>query len=133
MLTGLFIKELLSRGDLQRYLFASPGKLTEQCQDELWQKFQLPFYLHTNDKIESALSGNTLTEISLVIARLVTLSRDEGLQARLAQSDWYLIVVDEAHKMLASIFGGDIKYTKRYRLEQLLATGNRQLRLLAVA
>jgi hypothetical protein len=27
---------------------------------------------------------------------------------------WDLIVCDEAHKMSATFFGGEIKYTKRY-------------------
>jgi len=34
---------------------------------------------------------------------------------------WDLVVVDEAHKMSATFFGGEIKYTKRYRLGQLLS------------
>lgn len=130
IMTGLFIKELMLRGDLQRCLIVSPGSLTEQWQDELWQKFQLPFELLTNDKIEAARSGNALAENPLLIARLDKLSRDEDLQARLAQTDWDLVVVDEAHKMSASIFGGEVKYTKRYKLGQLLATRTRHLLLL---
>lgn len=130
IMTGLFIKELILRGDLQRCLIVSPGNLTEQWQDELSQKFQLPFELLTNDRIEAARSGNALAEMPLVIARLDKLSRDEELQAKLAQTDWDLVVVDEAHKMSASVFGGDIKYTKRYRLGQLLVGRTRHLLLL---
>lgn len=130
IMTGLFIKELLLRGDLQRCWIVAPGNLTEQWQDELWQKFQLPFDLLTNDKIEAARTGNALAEMSLVIARLDKLNRDEDLQARLAQTDWDLVVVDEAHKMSASVFGGEIKYTKRYKLGQLLASRTRHLLLL---
>ncbi|MEI7988605.1 MAG: helicase-related protein [Chloroflexota bacterium] len=130
IMTGLFIKELMLRGDLQRCLIVSPGNLTEQWQDELWQKFQLPFDLLTKDRIDSARSGNALAEFPLVIARLDKLSRDEELQARLSQADWDLVVVDEAHKMSASVFGGEITYTKRYRLGQLLATRTRHLLLL---
>ncbi len=130
IMTGLFIKELLLRGDLQRCLIVSPGNLTEQWQDELWQKFQLPFDLLTNDSIEAARSGNAFNEMPFVIARLDKLSRDEDLQARLAQTDWDLIVVDEAHKMSASTFGGEITYTKRYKLGQLLSTHTRHLLLL---
>jgi len=130
IMAGLLIKELILRGDLQRCLIVAPGNLTEQWQDELWQKFQLPFELLTNDKIEAARSGNALAEMPFVIARLDKLSRDEDLQARLAQTDWDLIVVDEAHKMSASVFGGEIKYTKRYKLGQLLASRTRHLLLL---
>ena len=130
IMTGLFIKELMLRGDLQRCLIVSPGSLTEQWQDELCQKFQLPFELLTNDKIEAARTGNALNEMPLIIARLDKLSRDEDLQARLQQTDWDLVVFDEAHKLSASIFGGEIKYTKRYRLGQLLANRTRHLLLL---
>lgn len=31
------------------------------------------------------------------------------------------MIVGEAHKMSATFFGGEIKYTKRYRLGQLLS------------
>jgi superfamily II DNA or RNA helicase len=120
IMTGLFIKELMLRGDLDRCLVVAPGNLVEQWQDELYQRFHLPFELLTNDRISAARTGNALQEMNLVIARLDKLSRDEELQAKLAQTEWDLIVVDEAHKMSASVFGGEIKYTKRYHLGQLL-------------
>jgi len=44
-----------------------------------------------------------------VIGRLDHLSRNEELQAKLEQTDWDLIVCDEAHKMCASFFGGEVK------------------------
>jgi len=130
IMAGLYIKELILRGDLQRCLIVAPGNLTEQWQDELWQKFQLPFQLLTNEKIEAAHTGNALAEMSLVIARLDKLSRDEDLQSRLMQTEWDLVVVDEAHKMSASVFGGEIKYTKRYNLGKKLIGLTRHLLLL---
>ena len=45
IMAGLFIKELMARGDLERCLIVAPGTLVEQWQDELDQKFQLPFDL----------------------------------------------------------------------------------------
>ena len=51
IMTGLFIKELMLRGDLDRCLIVAPGNLVEQWQDELYQRFQLPFELLTNDRI----------------------------------------------------------------------------------
>jgi SNF2 family DNA or RNA helicase len=120
IMTGLFIKELMLRGDLDRCLVVAPGNLVEQWQDELYQRFHLPFELLTNDRITAARSGNALQEMNLVIARLDKLSRDEDLQAKISQAEWDLIVVDEAHKMSASVFGNEIKYTQRYHLGQLL-------------
>ncbi|OIQ11451.1 RNA polymerase-associated protein RapA [Moorella thermoacetica] len=129
-MTGLFIKELLIRGDLCRCLIVCPGNLVEQWQDELERKFSLPFEILTNDRIEAARTGNVFKELPLYIARLDKLARDEDLQFKLQQSDWDLIVVDEAHKMSASFFGGEVKYTKRYRLGQLLSRITRHFLLL---
>jgi hypothetical protein len=44
---------------------------------------------------------------------------------------WDLVVCDEAHKMSATVFGGEVKYTKRYRLGQLLSTLTRHFLLMS--
>lgn len=51
IMTGLLIKELLVRGDLQRCLIVCPGNLAEQWQDELDRRFHLPFEIMTNDAL----------------------------------------------------------------------------------
>src|SRR5258706_7103797 len=130
IMTGLFIKELLIRGDLHRCLIICPGSLVEQWQDELNRRFHLPFEILTNDRLEAARSGNAFAEINLAICRLDKLSRDADAQAKLEQTDWDLIVVDEAHKMSASFFGGEVKYTRRYRLGQMLSKITRHFLLL---
>jgi hypothetical protein len=43
---------------------------------------------------------------------------------------WELVVCDEAHKMSATYFGGEVKYTKHYRLGQLLSTITRHFLLI---
>ena len=132
IMTGLFIKELIARGDLQRCLVVCPGSLAEQWQDELYKRFHLRFDILTNDKLEAASTGNWFLETNLAIARLDKLSRNEDVQKKLQAPDcgWDLIVCDEAHKMSASFFGGEVKYTKRYRLGQLLSTLTRHFLLL---
>ena len=131
-MAGLLIKELIARGDLQRCLIVCPGSLAEQWQDELYRRFHLPFEILTNDKIEAARTGNWFLETNLVIARLDKLSRNEDVQQKLQAPDcrWDLVVCDEAHKMSATVFGGEIKYTKRYRLGQLLSTLTRHFLLM---
>jgi SNF2 family DNA or RNA helicase len=123
IMAGLFIKELIARGDLQRCLVVCPGSLAEQWQDELYRRFQLSFEILTNDKLEAARTGNWFLENNLVIARLDKLSRNEDVQEKLQAPDarWDLVVCDEAHKLSATIFGGEIKYTKRYHLGKLLS------------
>jgi len=132
IMAGLLMKELIARGDLQRCLVVCPGSLAEQWQDELYRRFQLPFEILTNDKLEAARTGNWFMETNLVIARLDKLSRDEDVQQKLQAPDchWDLVVCDEAHKMSATVFGGEIKYTKRYRLGQLLSTLTRNFLLM---
>ncbi|GCE27564.1 RNA helicase [Dictyobacter alpinus] len=129
IMTGLLIKELLIRGDLKRCLIVSPGNLVEQWQDELQRRFHLTFEILTNDRIEAA-AGNPFVEMPLCIARLDKLSRDDRARERLQQTDWDLVVVDEAHKMSATFFSGEVKYTRRYQLGQLLGSLTRHLLLL---
>src|SRR5437763_6480501 len=124
IMAGLLMKELLARGDLRRCLIVCPGSLAEQWQDELHRRFHLPFDILTNDKLEAARTGNWFLENDLIIARLDKLSRDEDVQQKLSAPEcrFDLVVCDEAHKMSARLFGGEITYTKRYRLGQLLST-----------
>lgn len=132
IMAGLLIKELIVRGDLQRCLVVCPGSLAEQWQDELNRRFHLPFDILTNDKLEAARTGNWFLETNLAIARLDKLSRNEDVHAKLSAPDcrWDLIVCDEAHKLSATFFGGETKYTKRYRLGQLLSTLTRHFLLM---
>lgn len=130
IMTGLLIKELVIRGDLKRCLIVSPGNLAEQWQDELFSKFHLRFEILTNDRLESAVTGNIFTEVNYCIARLDKLSRNTELQEKLKVTDWDLIVCDEAHKMSATMWGGEIKYTKRYQLGRLLSSITRHFLLL---
>ncbi len=130
IMTGLLIKELIARGDLHRCMIVSPGSLVEQWQDELWRKFGLRFEILTNDQLEAAPTGNWFAEKNHIICRLDKLSRSEEIQEKLKACDWDLIVCDEAHKLSATYFGGEVKYTKRYRLGQLLSSISRHFLLL---
>lgn len=130
IMAGLLIKELLIRGDLERCLVCCPGNLADQWQDELWQRFGLDFTIISRQSIEDSKSGNPYAEQNLVISRLDHMSRNEEIQAKLSQTDWDLVICDEAHKMSASFFSGEVKETKRYKLGRLLSGLTRHFLLL---
>ena len=131
IMTGLYLKELLVRGDLKRCLIVCPGSLVEQWQAELYQRFHLPFQILTREKIDTAHTGNPFQEANFLICRLDQLSRNDELQTKLkAINNWDIIVCDEAHKLSASFFGGEVRATKRYRLGQLLGKITRHFLLL---
>ncbi|MBX5470786.1 MAG: DUF3883 domain-containing protein, partial [Thermoleophilaceae bacterium] len=130
IMTGLYMKELLLRGDMRRCLVVAPGNLVEQWQEELFDKFGLELKIVTRDMVEAARTGNPFAEENALIARLDHLSRNEHLQERLRVTEWDFVVVDEAHKMSARYFGDELKRTKRYELGELLGSITRHFLLL---
>ena len=132
IMAGLLIKELMAREDVHRCLVVCPGNLDEQWQDELYNRFQLRFEIMTKEKLATARTGNWFAENNLVIARLDMLSRNSDIQDMLDSPDaeWDLVVCDEAHKMSASFFNGEIKSTKRYRLGRKLSSLTRHFLLM---
>ncbi len=130
IMAGLFIKELIIRGDLKRCLIVAPGSLVEQWQDELWDKFSLRFDVVSRETIENSRTGNPFAEKDLVIGRIDHIARNEELLDKLTNTEWDLVVVDEAHKMSAHYLGNKINYTKRYRLGERLGDITRHLLLM---
>ena len=130
IMSGLYVRELMLRGDLDRCLVIAPGSLVEQWQEELDEKFDLRFDILSRDMVEAARTGNPFQERNLLIARLDQLSRSEDLQAKLTVTDWDLVIVDEAHKMSAHLYGDEVKRTLRFDLGELIRDRTRNLLLL---
>ena len=130
IMAGLLIKELRMRGDVHRCLIVCPGNLVEQWQDEMRNRFGLDFEPITRDRLDE--SPDAFRRYPLVLCRLDQLSRNEDVQTKLTddQADWDLVIVDEAHKMSAHFFGGEVKETKRYKLGRLLGEHARHFLLL---
>jgi len=131
IMAGLLIKELIARGDLQRCLVVCPGSLAEQWQDELYRRFHLPFEILTNDKLEApARATGSWSRTSS--SRGLTSSPATKTCSR---SSWHRTPVG-SHRLrrgpqdVGHGVRGEIKYTKRYRLGQLLSTITRHFLLL---
>ncbi len=84
IMAGLLIKELIVRGDLERCLIVCPGSLAEQWQDELRQKFDLPFEIFTADRSRHRAPATGSRNTIWSSAGWIKLSRNEDLQAQLA-------------------------------------------------
>ena len=131
IMAGLLIKELLIRGSLERCLIIAPGNLVEQWQDELSERFDLSFDILSREQVENSVSGNPFADRSRLIARLDMLARNDELKAKLrAAPEWDLVIGDEAHRMSASFFGQEVKFTKRYQLGALAGELTRHLLLM---
>lgn len=130
IMAGLYIKELLLRDDVKQCLIIAPGGLVEQWQDELFFKFGLRFDMLTNQLIDAQANFNVFETNPMLIARMDQLSRNEQLQAQLKETEWDLIIVDEAHRMGAHYFGGELRKTKRFLLGEILGEITRHLLLM---
>ena len=132
IMAGLLIKELISRGDVERVLIVAPGSLVEQWQDEMREKFGLIFNILTTEGFESSATGNFFEDQDLLIARLDQLARDndEIFLPRLRNSKWDLVIVDEAHKMAAHMFGNKLSKTQRFLLGEDLSKITRHFLLM---
>lgn len=130
IMAGLYAKELMLRGDVNRLLIVAPGGLVEQWQDELALRFGIHAELLTRDMVAATLDSNPFTAHPLLIARMDQLARDEDLLEHLAASQWDLTVVDEAHRMSASWIGHEVRRTRRYELGQRLSAVSRHLLLM---
>ncbi|MCB1255846.1 MAG: DEAD/DEAH box helicase family protein [Microthrixaceae bacterium] len=120
IMAGLFIKELILREDVHRCLVVAPGGLVEQWQDELFFKFGLRFEILTTERVDASLTSNVFDLGNLLIARMDQVARNDDLLAQLRDSQWDLVVVDEAHRMGAHYFGNKLVKTKRFQLGELL-------------
>ena len=126
VMAGLLIKELLLRGDAANVMVVSPGVLVDQWDEEMREKFGLEFEILTRDKTLN--EGNPFARGGLWLARLDVLARNsEGILDKACEVDWDLIIFDEAHKMSATVWGNEVKKTKRYQMAEEIGKHTRNL------
>lgn len=123
IMTGLYVREMLSRRLLSRVLIVPPAGLVGNWQRELQTLFNLPFRIVTG---QDAKNGNPFSgpNSDRVIVSVDTLA-GEKVFARLAEASvepYELVVFDEAHK-LSCDRGLDfrVRRTSRYKLAEALA------------
>jgi len=130
IMAGLYIKELMIRGDVERCLIVAPGSLVSQWEEELAEKFGLRFDVLTRDMLDSTHAGDVFAERNLLIARVDQIARRDDVVERLRNTDWDLVVIDEAHRLAAHFFGDEVKKTKKYQLGEVLGASTRHMLLM---
>ncbi|GAB3868162.1 helicase-related protein [Dactylosporangium cerinum] len=131
IMAGLYLKELMLRGDLSRCLIVAPGGLVNQWQEELSEKFGLRFAILTADVAAATPPGESVFDDNpRLIARMDHLSRNDTLVEQISHSAFDVVVVDEAHRMSAHYFGKKLQSTRRYRLGQALGKAAQHLLLM---
>ncbi len=93
---GMVLKEYLLRGMAERVLILTPATLVGQWQEEMLTKFEVEFAT----TYDSSARSDALTFWSQprVIASIATARRPEH-QAALAEQNYDLVIVDEAHHL----------------------------------
>lgn len=113
IMAGLLICQMIARDLVHRCLIVVPGNLTEQWKTELRDKLRLRFDIVERGDIAD---DNPFISRNQLIISMDRAKREEYLD-KLKQSEWDLVVCDEAHKMSVSYIGNKLgNVTSRYRL-----------------
>jgi superfamily II DNA or RNA helicase/DNA-binding XRE family transcriptional regulator len=123
IMTGLYVREMLSRRLLKRVLIVSPAGLVGNWRRELGKLFSLPFRVISGSDARSAnpFVGEGSDRVIVSIDTLAS----ARVFARLQESvvvPYDLVVFDEAHK-LGAARGADlyVRRTERYKVAEALA------------
>lgn len=121
IMAGLLIKELLFRGAISKILIITPGGLTGQWQDEMLDKFALSFRVINRASFEAEPAQFARAEDGFFITSIDFIARHEGCLNAAKETQWDIIVVDEAHKLSAFEYGTKVERTERYKAVEALA------------
>lgn len=123
IMTGLYIRELLSRRLVNRVLIIPPAGLVGNWEREMKALFSLPFRVVSGSEARSSnpFMGN---DSDLLIISIDTLT-GERMFSRLSEPEivsYDLVIFDEAHKLSADREADySIRRSKRYQLAEALA------------
>ena len=129
--TALILRELASRGELNRALMVVPAGLVNNWHRELNDVFNLNFEIFGREGDVSDRRTNAFAKHNLLIASIDTLKRPERIKKLLDAPLWDVVVFDEAHHLTAHKQGKKIRKTQNYKLAEILRDHCRDLILLS--
>ena len=129
--TALVLRELASRGELNRALMVVPAGLVNNWHHELNDVFNLNFEVFGSEGDITDRKTNAFAKHDRLIASIDTLKRPARIKKLLAADPWDLVVFDEAHHLTAHKNGGKVRKTENYKLGEALKSHSRDLLLLS--
>jgi SNF2 family DNA or RNA helicase len=129
--TALILRELASRGELQRALMVVPAGLVENWRHELNDVFSLDFEVFGSEGDVTDRKTNAFAKHNRIIASVDTLKRRPRVKRLLEAPRWDLVVFDEAHHLTAYRQGNKVSKTENFKLAEALRDHARDLLLLS--
>ncbi len=129
--TALILRELASRGELDRALMVVPAGLVNNWHRELNEVFNLDFEVFGSEGDITDRKTNAFAKHDRLIASIDTLKRPARIKRLLDAPRWDLVVFDEAHHLTAYKTGGKVRKTENYKLAEALNGHARDLILLS--
>ncbi len=130
--TALILRELASRGELERALMVVPAGLVNNWHWELNDVFHLDFEVFGSEGDITDRKTNAFAKHDRIIASIDTLKRPARIKRLLEAPRWDLVVFDEAHHLSAYREGNNrIRRTENYKLAEALKNHSRDLLLLS--
>lgn len=121
IMAGLLIKELLFRGAIQKVLIITPGGLTKQwAEEELQEKFGLYVRLVNRASFDAEPGQFSRYKEGTFVTSIDFLARNEGCLKAASETQWDIVVVDEAHKLSAYEYGTKLEESERYKAVKAL-------------
>jgi len=129
--TALILRELASRGELERALMVVPAGLVNNWHRELNEVFGLDFEVFGSEGDVTDRKSNAFAKHHRLIASIDTLKRPARIKRLLEAPRWDLVVFDEAHHLTAVQEGKRVRRTENYKLAEALKDHTRDLLLLS--
>ena len=128
---ALVLRELASRGELNRALMVVPAGLVNNWHRELNEVFNLDFEVFGSEGDVTDRKSNAFAKHDRLIASIDTLKRRARVRRLLEAPRWDLVVFDEAHHLTAHRLGRKVRKTENYKLAEALKDHARDLVLLS--
>ncbi|WP_348826918.1 SNF2-related protein [Halomonas sp. RT37] len=129
--TALILRELASRGELERALMVVPAGLVNNWHRELNEVFKLDFEVFGAEGDVTDRRSNAFDKHNRLIASVDTLKRRARINRLKEAPPWDLVVFDEAHHLSAYRNGKKVRKTENYKLAEALRDHARDLILLS--